>query len=217
MGCRSDRLAGLRTLAGFHLPQQGQGGLQNNLEILYRGEVVHVMIVHLHHLTEGRVLVPVDLPLPGKAGLDREPMALVLIVKFVFLGQARARPHQAHFSAKDIDELGKFIKTRHPDQTSSFDQSGISDDIQFGHRPVVFDEMLNMSLMNARRGSELHAAELVDRKGFAIPSDPRLPEKNISRRDQLDPGVNSGRQEHNDRQNQKNEKNVRSALPMRER
>jgi hypothetical protein len=164
--------------------------------------MIHIIIIHFDHLPESRELSAVHLPLASKPGLDRKPVALMLIIKVIFLRQARARPYQTHFSTQHVDELGKFIKSGHAKQASSFDQPRIADKVQFGHRPIAFDQMFHMGFMNTGRSPEFHAAELEDRKWPAIPTYPSLLEKHVAWRNQLDPRINCCRQENYDRQDQ---------------
>src|SRR5215469_9810251 len=86
-------------------------GEPEDLDVEPEGPVIDVFEVEADPVAEVfDVVAAADLPEAGKAGFDAEAAAMGEVVEaFDFIDGKRARADQAHFTAKDVEELGPFI------------------------------------------------------------------------------------------------------------
>ena len=111
----------------------------------------------------------VNLSVPRKTGAYR----MTKVVAGMFLPELasefrtlRARPHETHFTAENIPELGKLIETEASKGVADFRASGIA-----GHCP---------DRAKVPFGALMHGPELDDGEGPASEADTRLPVENPS-------------------------------------
>ena len=114
------------------------------------------------------------LPHPGNARFRADDIVITLAHIFLFPGQIRSWPDQAHFSFKNIDKLRKLIKTGPPEKITRLRDPRIVFElfvfcILFTDRFILFHELIE-DLFGIRD----HGPEFVDRKGSAVFSDPGL-------------------------------------------
>ena len=87
-------------------------GSQKNFNVEPKTPVVDVVQLEAHHLVEiADVVAAAHLLQSGDAGVDADPAALPVLIMTHLIRSGRAGSHQAHLTAQDVPELGKFVET----------------------------------------------------------------------------------------------------------
>ena len=120
---------------------------------------------------EGDGAAAVDLPQAGDARADAEAAALpVLIESLVIPHGKRPGAHQAHVALQDVEELGKLINARLPQELPHGRQARVLFDLE--HRAVRLVQALDLPLSFGRIGH--HGPELVQAKPALVEADALL-------------------------------------------
>src|SRR5580704_13479097 len=105
-------------LAGAAAREDHGQRLQDELEVLPQAPVIDVLHVQVHPLLERDLIATAHLPDARQAGSNGKPPALPGLVLRDLYGDRRARTHDAHLAAEDIDELGKLVDAVLADETA---------------------------------------------------------------------------------------------------
>ena len=109
-----------------HLNDQGRNCHQDDCQIPPEGFVFRILDIQLNHFHEGGLVFSANLPEPGQTRHGSKPFLLPGQIFVAFVRQTWARPHQAHFAAQHVDQLGQLIQTRRPEEQAKRDNPGIT-------------------------------------------------------------------------------------------
>src|SRR6202040_1280980 len=148
-------------------------GPKDEGQVLKQAPVIDVPHVEQHPLFEGDLIAPADLPNAREARADGETGALPSLVLRSFAGERRARSHERHVAAKDVDELGKLV------------EAVFSNEAAHGRDPrIVLHLEDRPGLLIARRkggpqsfGVRDHGPKLEHAEGSTVQADALLPEE----------------------------------------
>src|ERR1035438_5061413 len=97
--------------------KNGGDGFGQDFEIEAERPSIDIFHIQFHPFFEGDGAAAFDLPQAGDAGADAEAAALPILMEPQVITQGK-RPgaHQAHVSLEDVEELGKLIDARLPQE-----------------------------------------------------------------------------------------------------
>ena len=198
---------------GGHLGDDRWDGPQDDFHVEQECQFPRVADIQPHHFLEGGPVLSAHLPQAGQArdGVEAPHLPGVEFVGFV--GQAGARPDEAHVAEKDVDQLGELVDAGRAENTAEGDDPGVPGVVELGHHFFVADQLLQVVLVGGRVGVRVHRAELPYGEYPAEVADPFLPEQDRAGRDDLD---EQGDQQEQGRQNEDGDKrshDVDRALP----
>src|SRR5262249_7083897 len=103
--------------------------------------------------------------------------ALFRRVTLEFQNGARSWPDQTHFSLQHIEDLWQFVEACCPQKLPANDETRISGRIEFDHRAVANNQMLQVSFVHVSLCVHFHGAEFHEHETASLKSDARLPVK----------------------------------------
>ena len=110
------------------------------------------------------VTVATRLPIAGEAGLDQQPLALVVVVGRNLGRQCGTRAHDAHIRAQYIDELGQLVERQFAQPLAHAGDARVLGDLEYRAGLLVELPELGEPVL----GVHAHAAELQHPEGSAV-------------------------------------------------
>src|SRR5947209_15159124 len=111
---------------------------QENPGVTKDCEVLDVLALDREALAELQVTAPVDLHRAGDPRLHLQPEPVLRQVALDELDLLRPRPDERHLTAEDVDELGKLVEARPPQQPSDASHARVGREL--AHRVVELVE-----------------------------------------------------------------------------
>src|SRR5882762_5572051 len=160
---------------------------QHDRQVQPERNVFRIKDVHLDHFGERSFVLAIHLPVSSKARRSVDPFLLPSLIALEFIGCARARTDQAHFSAKHIEELRQFIQSGRSQYATTRNDAGITRSVELCHRTVGMDKLLEMTFVALRLDIDLHRPELQDHEASSSKANALLPKEDRTGGGDLNP------------------------------